>query len=212
MIPITLHSKVLSWLEASMLDQDSYEPDRIESVLSEFCGQRDIFQHDLNTMSESLFEGMLVRSRETPSHFKWHLLTLHNGSANIWLHEYKSSSTRSAGYAQTVHNHRYPMSVLVLAGGYYYTQYDVRAGADKLHANVSVQGVQHLLQDSIYSMMPNEFHSVTQILDGTVSLMIQGAPDRTFSTSVDLVTLEMTHHVPIEYRLDSLRSVLDTTS
>jgi hypothetical protein len=103
------------------------------------------------------------------------------------------------------------MSVLVLAGGYHYTRYEVKVGADQLHADVSIRGIQPLSQGPTYSMKPNEFHSVTQIHDGTVSLMIQGAPDRTFSTSVDLRTLEMTHHVPIEYRLDSLRSILNKT-
>ena len=212
MIPITLHSKVLSWLEASMLDADSSLPGRIESVLADFYGQLEAFRHDLQTMSEPLFETMLLQSRETSSHFKWHLLTLHDGSANVWLHEYKSSSTRSGGYAQSVHNHRYPMSVLVLAGGYCYTQYGVKVSADKLHAEVCVRGVHQLSRGSIYSMSPSEFHSATQILNGTASLMIQGAPITTFSTSVDLVTLKMTHHVPIEYRLNSLRSVLDTTN
>jgi len=211
MIPITLHSKVLSCLETSMLDTDSRLPDRIESVLADFGGQLEAFRHDLHTMSEPLFETMLLKSRETPSHFKWHLLTLHDGSANVWLHEYKPSSIRSGGYAQSVHNHRYPMSALVLAGGYCYTDYGVKVGADKLHADVCVRGVHHISRGSIYSMKPSEYHSVTEILDGTVSLMIQGAPDRTFSTSVDPVTLKMIHHVPIEYRLNSLRSVLDTT-
>lgn len=80
MVPITLHSKVLSWLEASIFDTDARLPDHIESVLADFFGQREAFRHDLQTISEPLFETMLLQSRETPSHFKWHLLTLHDGS------------------------------------------------------------------------------------------------------------------------------------
>lgn len=104
------------------------------------------------------------------------------------------------------------MSVLVLVGGYCYTEYEVKAGADEMHADVCVRGVHYLSRGSVYSMTPSEFHSATKILDGTVSLMIQGAPDRTFSTSVDPMTFKMTHHVPIEYRLNTLRSVLDNTN
>jgi hypothetical protein len=210
MVPITLHSKVLSWLEVALADTDARNPGCIESVLAEFYAQKDGFRQDLRTVSESLFERMLLLSRETSSHFKWHLLTLHDGSANVWLHEYKSSSSRSSGYAQSVHNHRYPMSVLVLAGGYCYTKYGVSFAADKLHADICIRGVQRLSGGSVYSMEPNEYHSATRILDGTVSLMIQGAPDRSYSTSVDLATHKISYHVPIEYRLNSLRSALDT--
>jgi hypothetical protein len=57
-------------------------------------------------------------------------------------------------------------------------------------------------------MEPSEFHSVTEIEDGTVSLMVQGTPVRRYSTSVDAASGRMTRHVPIEFRLNQLRSVL----
>ncbi len=54
----------------------------------------------------------------------------------------------------------------------------------------------------------NVIYSVTEIQDGTVNLIIQGRPLRPFSISVDAESHRVSYHVPIEGRLENLRSIL----
>jgi hypothetical protein len=208
MTSVALHPDTLSWLASAIADTDRSKGSGIESVLSRFYARLDVFQRELGAISEPRFETILLLSRETPSHYKWHLLAIDNVCMHVWLHEYKQGGTCSHGYAQSIHNHRYPMAALLLTGGYCYTNYAVQVASDNLHADVRVISTRQLSGGSVYSMTPNEFHSVTEIQDGTVSLMIQGKPVRTYSTSVDSHSLRMTRHTPIEYRLANLRSAL----
>lgn len=209
MTSVVLPSNTLSWLASAIIDTNASKEAGIEPVLTRLYTHLDVFRRELNAISEPRFETMLLLSRETPSHYKWHLLAIDSLCMHVWLHEYKPSGIRSHGYAQSIHNHRYPMAALLLKGGYCYTKYAVKAASDNVHADVCVTSIRQLSMGDAYSMTPNEFHSVTEIQDGTVSLMIQGRPVRTFSTSVDSSSLRMTRHTPIEYRLANLRSVLD---
>ena len=56
----------------------------------------------------------------------------------------------------------------------------------------------------------SDFHSVTEIQDGTVSLLVQGRPLRPYSISVDAQSCRIARHVPIEGRINDLRSTLTT--
>jgi hypothetical protein len=200
-------SGTLSWLADSMSSAGGGKPGHIEEALSSFYARLEAFVRELGKITEVQFEPILVHSRETPTHYKWYMGHTRDGSANVWLHEYKPAETRSSGYAQSVHNHRYPMSVLLLAGGYRYARYAV-VPLNEARADITVEEVRRVSAGSTYSMEPSEFHSVTAIEDGTVSLMVQGTPVRRYSTSVDAASGRMTRHVPIEFRLNQLRSVL----
>jgi len=118
-------SGTLSWLADSMSSAGGGKPGHIEEALSSFYARLEAFVRELGKITEVQFEPILVHSRETPTHYKWYMGHTRDGSANVWLHEYKPAETRSSGYAQSVHNHRYPMSVLLLAGGYRYARYAV---------------------------------------------------------------------------------------
>ena len=178
-----------------------------EKVLADFYGRIEGFRDDLEGLEDPEFQDILLLSRETPTHYKWHMGSAPDNSFTIWLHEYKPHATRSGGYAQTIHNHRYPMSALLLAGGYRYTRFAVQAGKDQ-HAAVRTTGSERIAGGSIYSMRESDFHSVTEIEDGTVSLLVQGRPLLPHSISVDADSRRVSYHVPIEGRLENLRSTL----
>jgi hypothetical protein len=139
------------------------------------------------------------------------MFAIEDTRVNVWLHEYKPKASRSGGYAQSIHNHRYPMSVLLLTGGYSCGSFTVQADPDGVHAEVRPIGAERLRGGNVYSMSPDEFHSVTEIRDGTVSLMVQGSPVRTTSVSVESGSRLLVSHTPIEYRHANLRVALGET-
>lgn len=205
---IALQSSQLSWL-AGTLPGDSL-PEVTEKVVRDFYGRVDEFGEELERLDDREFHAILLLSRETPTHYKWHLGTAPDKSFTIWLHEYKPHAIRSGGYAQTIHNHRYPMTALLLAGGYRYTQYEVgHTGADR-PAEVRTVSSRQITGGAIYSMRESDFHSVTEIQDGTVSLLVQGRSLRPYSISVDAQSCRVSRHVPIEGRINNLRSTLTT--
>lgn len=205
---MALPSGQLTWLADSL--PTSNFPEVTEKILRDFFERLEDFRDDLQKLEERDFERILPRSRETPTHYKWHLLTAPDHSFTVWLHEYKPRASRSGGYAQTIHNHRYPMSALVLTGGYQCTEYKVERSHGDDRASIQVITGWQLAGGSVYSMRENEFHSVTQIEDGTMSLLVQGQPTRPYSVSVDAGSRRTSCHVPIEGRLDHLRSSLTT--
>ncbi len=202
---MTSQSKQLSWLADKLSGNSLAEV--TEKILMDFYGGVEEFRGDLERLEDVNFQCILPLSRETPTHYKWHMCTAPDKSFSIWLHEYKPRATRSDGYAQTIHNHRYPMSALLLAGGYRYTQFVVHVGKEQ-QASAQTVSSQLVTAGSIYSMQERDFHSVTEIQDGTVSLIIQGRPLRPFSISVDAESRRVSYHVPIEGRLENLRSIL----
>jgi hypothetical protein len=203
---MAMPSGQLTWLADALPTSDF--PEVTEKILSDFFDQLDDFRADLQRLGESEFERILPLSRETPTHYKWHLLTAPDHTFTVWLHEYKPGITRASGYAQTIHNHRYPMSALVLTGGYYCTKYKVVKDPGNDRAEVQATTGWQLADGSIYSMRETDFHSVTQIQDGTVSLLVQGQASQRYSVSVDATSHRTSCHIPIEGRLDNLRSSL----
>lgn len=177
-------------------------------VIAAFRSDLDTFKADLRRLSFDDFQHLLPDSRETPTHFKWHLFASEDESYKVWLHEYKNSAVRLGGYAQTVHNHRYAMTSLLLSGGYRHSKFvvdDVTSSA----IDLQLIATSELSAGASYSLEADEFHSVTEIVDGTVSLVIQWSSCDIHSTSVDLLTRKVVQHFPIESRFDILRSVFD---
>jgi hypothetical protein len=202
---ITLKSSQLSRLAEGLAHNSPAEV--AERLLREFFERIEDFKAELEHLDDLAFQDILVLSRETPTHYKWHMFSAPGKAYEIWLHEYKPHSIRSSGYAQTVHNHRYPMSALLLAGGYRCTSYSVTQVRDQ-RIDVRATGSRLVAAGSIYSMKANDFHSVTEIKDGTVSILIQGQAVRPYSVSVDTESRRASCHIPIEGRFDNLRSCL----
>ena len=205
---MALQSSQLSWLAGTLPGNSHAEV--TEKVLRDFYTRVHDFREELAGLNDQEFNVILLHSRETPTHYKWHLGTAPDTSFTLWLHEYKPRAIRSGGYAQTIHNHRYPMTALLLTGGYRYTQYDVgHTGAD-LATEVRMISSRRITGGAIYSMRESDFHSVTEIQDGTVSLLVQGRPRLPYSISVDAQSRLVSRHVPIEGRINNLRSTLAT--
>jgi hypothetical protein len=61
---------------------------------------------------------MASKSKETATHFVWVIADNPTVDSKLCLHQFKSSSEATAGYANTIHNHRYDFASLVLNGGY----------------------------------------------------------------------------------------------
>lgn len=178
-------------------------------ALDEFAESIGVFKRDLKGLSSDDFARLLPLSRETPTHFKWNLFSAPDGSYRIWLHEYKDAATRLPGYAQTIHNHRYAFASLILAGGYLHSRFKVETSDDLIAARPQPIATSEIFSGARYALSSRDFHSVTAILDGTVSLVIQWSSCNAHSVSVDPSTRRAVRHYPIESRFDILRSVFD---
>lgn len=178
----------------------------VERALTDIYNRLPVLRAELMALGLTDFNAILIRSRETPTHYKWHLCTIGQAAYEIWLHEYKPLTGRSSVFSQRVHNHRYGFTSIVLSGGFLHSLYEVTPYADD--CAVVRTSCRELLAGMAYSLTAEEFHSVTQVRNRTVTLVAQQRPARTFSYSVDSETNTLLRHDPIEYRLDSLRVIL----
>jgi hypothetical protein len=166
------------------------------------------FRAELSGLAHAEFDRLAAASRETPTHYKWHLHTVPGKAFVIWLHEYKPAPLRGGGYATSIHNHRYGLSSLVLSGGYRHLGYAVERDA---RGGVIAERTwtRDVRPGSCYSIDAEDFHQITDLVDGTVTLVVQHPAVRTYSTSVDLSGHRLVHHYPVESRYDELRRLLN---
>ena len=66
---------------------------------------------------------VIAHSRETTTHFAWCLRDEPDEPFTFWLHEYKPFADWRAGYADSVHNHRYHFCTTILKGAYLHERY-----------------------------------------------------------------------------------------
>jgi hypothetical protein len=178
-----------------------------ERFLASVRGRLDDLVSALSQLRVEEFAHMTVRSRETSTHYKWHLHADPQHRFVLWLHEYKTAGLRSPGYADSIHNHRYGLSSLVLSGGYTHMRFVVRRDPAEGRALVNRVAAHQLGPGSTYSISADEFHRVADLVDGTVTLVVEHPAIRAYSTSVDTAG-HVLHHYPIEARYDELRVLL----
>jgi hypothetical protein len=120
----------------------------------------------------------LSRSVEKTSHYKWYLGGAADGSYELWLHEYKPRSLRREGHATVAHNHRFWLSSIVLRGGFT----DSRFGRDD-HSPTLLRETarRRLAPNDTMVIDADEIHSLSELDDGTVTLVVQSAPVRSYS-------------------------------
>jgi predicted metal-dependent enzyme (double-stranded beta helix superfamily) len=95
----------------------------------------------------------------------------------VWIHEYKPATARRPGYADSVHDHRYSFCSAVVRGGYVHRIFDVVGQA------APVLQVERVLEaPHVYVLDADEVHSVTEMRDGTLSLVVQAPKRRGYST------------------------------
>lgn len=115
-------------------------------------------------------------SRETPTHWKWFVGGDLHGPL-LWIHEYKPSNTRRSGYAQSIHDHRYSFCSSIVHGGYVH-----RTFALQHHRKPTLRDARTLVAPCIYVLDADDVHSISDIQDGTLTLIVQAPKRRGYST------------------------------
>jgi hypothetical protein len=145
------------------------------------------------------------RSRETTTHFAWCLRDRPDEPFTFWLHEYKPQRDWRAGYADSVHNHRYHFCTTIVRGGYLHERYQ----ADIDPATEMISGAA-LLESapcevgSVATMLSDDFHRIPLARDTTMTFLVKSREVRGWSVSYDPTTQTGHRHVPVESRLDEL--------
>lgn len=148
---------------------------------------------------------LVSRSRETTTHFAWCLRDRQDEPFSFWLHEYKPQRDWRAGYADSVHNHRYHFCTVILSGGYRHERF--RAQVDPVTGLVDAaemtRGADYDVGTSGY-LLASEFHRIPAALDGTMTFLVKSRPVAECSLSYDPSTGLGHRHVPVECRLPEL--------
>lgn len=144
-------------------------------------------------------------SRETTTHFAWRLVHDDALPFSLWLHQYKPRYDQWLGYANSVHNHRYHFSSIVLAGGFQHEWYhvDLDPTGERVFG-LSCAGAQPWRPGPVRLVTAERFHRVARAVDGTVTFVVKSAPVRGWSLSVDPATMVSRRHVPVEGRIGEL--------
>lgn len=146
--------------------------------------------------------------RETTTHFVWRLREpARTGDVGLYLHEYKPSELATPGYADSVHNHRYCFATMALCGGYLHEAYVVAIHGGEAEFSMEPT-VKELLPGRVLTVDSNVFHRVTGVQPRTFTLLLKGPAVTSSSLSVVPGTRQVRTHVPVEGRLEMLRSTL----
>jgi hypothetical protein len=120
----------------------------------------------------------LGRSVEKTSHYKWFLGGPEDGSFELWIHEYKPQSLRREGHATVAHNHRFWLSSIVLRGGFTDSRFRRDDNSDSLLTEISSN---RMRTGETMVIDADEIHSLSELQDGTITLVVQSAPIRSYS-------------------------------
>lgn len=142
------------------------------------------------------------RSVEKTTHYKWFLDEDPAGRFQVWLHEYKPRTHRREGHASVAHNHRFWLTSLILRGGFTDTRYE-REGASATISPIASRGMR---PGDTMVIDPDEIHALSELLDGTLSLIVQSKPVRSFSEVFE--GDEVRRYYDLEAKLTDLRASL----
>jgi hypothetical protein len=182
--------------------------DEVAKLLSGLAGAR-IIRQALNewlTCDADVNE-LGAMARETSTHYVW---PLHSSSSgySVAINEFKASSHMTAGYATTLHNHRYSFISLMMSGGYVqvrsyveFAERDQVSQISDIHKDVIEEG-------DIVFINHDEYHRLAAIKDRTVTLVVKCPAAKRESVSIDTGTLRITRHVPAEARIAQLIEAL----
>ena len=121
------------------------------------------------------------RSVEKTTHYKWFLDEDPERRFQIWLHEYKPSSHRREGHATVAHNHRFWLTSLILRGGFTDTRYERAGRAEDDSSSISPIESRRMRSGDTMVLSPDEIHSLSELGDDTLSLIVQSRPVRSYS-------------------------------
>lgn len=161
----------------------------------------------LRDLPPAEFDAVRAKSRETTTHFAWCLRDQPNEPFTFWLHEYKPQRDWRAGYADSVHNHRYHFSTTIVTGGYLHERYlaAINPSVPRISAVELVTSTWCGAGDT-GMMRASDFHRIPQARDNTMTFLMKSRATTTFSLSYDPTTQASHQHIPVESRLDDLAS------
>jgi len=126
------------------------------------------------------------RSVERTSHFKWFLGTNSSGLI-VWLHDYKPNQVAGAAgsFAGSIHNHRYSFVSRVLSGSLSVSDFAIQdqQGFPRL------SGIRTIAAGLAYTLTADQIHRVDHTSPFTVTLVIQGPPEKPCSRVYDPATM-----------------------
>ena len=148
---------------------------------------------------------VIGRSRETTTHFAWCLRDRPGEPFTFWLHEYKEQRDWRAGYADSVHNHRYHFCTTILRGAYLHERYAAAIKPDNgLISATELLTATECPAGAAGSLLASDFHRIPRAMNGTMTFLVKSRAVTPWSLSYDPVTRESHRHVPVESRLSHL--------
>jgi hypothetical protein len=139
------------------------------------------------------------KSVEKTSHYKWFLGGPPDESFELWLHEYKPRDLRREGHATVAHNHRFWLSSLLLRGGFTDSRYRRDESSPSLLKRI---GSRRLAPGDAMVIDADEIHSLSDLEDGTITLVVQSAPVRSYSEVFENGSMKV--YFDLEARLTEL--------
>lgn len=172
-------------------------------------GLRTNLRHHLLELPTEQATAMITRSRETSTHFAWCLRDQPGEPFTFWLHEYKEQRDWRAGYADSVHNHRYHFCTTILRGGYLHERYaaTINPGTELIGSTELLASAACPVGASAY-LLASDFHRIPRAADGTMTFLVKSREVTPWSLSYDPDTHESHRHVPVESRLEHLANRL----
>lgn len=164
----------------------------------------DLRAHLLGLPTEQA-RAVIARSRETTTHFAWCLRDRPDEPFTFWLHEYKEQRDWRAGYADSVHNHRYHFCTTILKGAYLHERYAAAIKPDNgLIAATTKLSATECEEGAAGCLLASDFHRIPRAMNGTMTFLVKSRAVTPWSLSYDPVTQESHRHVPVESRLSHL--------
>lgn len=148
---------------------------------------------------------VIKRSRETTTHFAWCLRDRPDEPFTFWLHEYKEQRDWRAGYADSVHNHRYHFCTTILKGAYLHERYTAAIKPDNgLISSTELLAATECPEGAAGCLLASDFHRIPRAMNGTMTFLVKSRQVTPWSLSYDPVTQESHRHIPVESRLSHL--------
>lgn len=160
----------------------------------------------LSSRDDSWWKKTTESSRETSTHYKWFIFETMDGSYQLFLHEYKSKQLMRPGYALTAHNHRYWFTSKVLRGGFRHLKYLIPEVENNHFSPKQVAILEDIVLTAgdVYQVLLGEVHSLKEIEENTLTLVLQSKAERDSSEEFVLDEGTLVSHIPIQKRRNTL--------
>jgi hypothetical protein len=183
----------------------------LDAVVRDWCAYIDIWairQALLQWLKQSAsLDELRMSARETATHYVWPVYAAASGHSVV-INEFKEPEHMVAGYATTLHNHRYSFTSLMLSGRYRQVRCAVEMNEFGQATGLHELGNDDVTEGSIVAIDHNMFHRLADIKDRTITLVIRCPAVKESSISVDIRTLRTSRHLPAETRVVQLMDAL----